>query len=164
MKTTIKVGAGKLYLLISLVLLILLGALLGFPGAAAAAEHGTANEARAMVQKTIDAMKKHGVDATVADINKRDGQYQDRDLYVVVYDMNGKNIAHLNAKMVGKEMMDLTDVDGKFFIRERIELVKTKGKGWQDYKFVNPTTKQIEPKSMYVEKYENVIIGCGIYK
>ncbi|MBC3918911.1 cache domain-containing protein [Undibacterium sp. CY18W] len=131
---------------------------------ARAAEHGTANEAKAMVQKTIDAMKKHGVDATIADINKRDGQYQDRDLYVVVYDLNGKNIAHLNPKMVGKDMIDLTDVDGKFFIRERLEMVKAKGKGWQDYKFVNPTTKQIEPKSMYVEKYEGVIVGCGIYK
>lgn len=129
-----------------------------------AAEHGTANEAKAMVQKALDAMKKHGVDATIAEINKRDGQYQDKDLYIVVYDVNGKNLAHLNPKMVGKDMMDLTDVDGKFFIRERIELVKTKGKGWQDYKFINPTTKQIEPKSMYVEKYENVIVGCGIYK
>jgi len=129
-----------------------------------AADHGTANEAKAMVQKAIDAMKKSGVEATIAEINKRDGQYQDRDLYVVVYDMNGKNLAHLNPKMVGKEMMDLTDVDGKFFIRERIELVKAKGKAWQDYKFVNPTSKQIEPKSMYVEKFENVIVGCGIYK
>lgn len=139
--------------------------MIGFSGfSVQAAEHGSANEAKAMVQKAIDAMKKHGIEATITDINKRDGQYQDRDLYVVVYDMNGKNLAHLNPKMVGKEMMDLTDVDGKFFIRERIELVKAKGKAWQDYKFVNPTTKQIEPKSMYVEKFENVIVGCGIYK
>ncbi|WP_110255642.1 cache domain-containing protein [Undibacterium pigrum] len=137
-------------------------ALLSF--SAMAAERGSANEAKAMVQKAIDAMKKHGIDATINEINKRDGQYQDRDLYVVVYDMNGKNLAHLNPKMVGKEMMDLTDVDGKFFIRERIDLVKAKGKAWQDYKFVNPTTKQIEPKSMYIEKFENVIVGCGIYK
>ncbi|MFZ6723384.1 cache domain-containing protein [Undibacterium sp. Ji49W] len=129
-----------------------------------AAEHGTANEAKAMVQKAIDAMKKNGIEATIAEINKRDGQYQDRDLYVVVYDVKGKNVAHLNPKMVGKDMIDLTDVDGKFFIRERLEMVKAKGKGWQDYKFVNPTTKQIEPKSMYVEKFEGVIVGCGIYK
>jgi len=129
-----------------------------------AADHGSAIEAKAMVQKALDAMKKNGIDATITEINKRDGQYMDRDLYVVVYDMNGKNLAHLNPKMVGKEMLDLTDVDGKFFIRERIELVKAKGKAWQDYKFVNPVSKQIEPKSMYVEKFENVIVGCGIYK
>ena len=43
-------------------------------------------------------------------------------------------------------------------------MAKTKGSGWQDYKFVNPETKQIEPKSMYIEKYDNVIVACGIYK
>jgi hypothetical protein len=36
--------------------------------------------------------------------------------------------------------------------------------GWQDYKFMNPTSRQIEPKSMYLQRYEDVIVGCGIYK
>ena len=131
---------------------------------ASAAEHGTATEAKAMVQKVIAAMKKTSVDATVAEINKRDGQYSDKDLYVVVYDMAGKNLAHLNPKMVGKDMIELKDEDGKSFIKDRIEIAKKKGSGWQDYRFLNPISKQIESKSMYVEKYENVIIGCGVYK
>jgi signal transduction histidine kinase len=66
--------------------------------------------------------------------------------------------------MIGKDLSDLKDADGKYFVRERIELVKKKGSGWQDYKFVNPVSKQIEPKSMYVERYEDVIVGCGVYK
>lgn len=127
-------------------------------------EHGTAKEAVAMVQKTIATMKKNGVEATIADINKRDGSYKDRDLYIVVYDTSGKNLAHLNPRMVGKDMIELKDGDGKYFIKERIEIAKTKGKGWQDYKFVNPESKLIEPKSMYLEKYENLIVACGIYK
>ena len=45
-------------------------------------------------------------------------------------------------------MTDVKDADGKYFIRERIEMANKKGSGWQDYKFVNPLTKQIEPKSM----------------
>lgn len=133
-------------------------------GLAWAQEQGTPAEAKAMVQRTIDSMKKNGVDSTVADINKKDGKYQDRDLYIVVYDINGKNLAHINPKMIGKDLSDLKDADGKYFVRERIELVKKKGSGWQDYKFVNPVSKQIEPKSMYVEKYEGVIVGCGVYK
>ena len=47
---------------------------------------------------------------------------------------------------------------------ERLALLKTKNNGWQDYKFVNPVTKQFEPKSMYFEKYEDLVINCGIYK
>lgn len=131
---------------------------------ASAEDHGTAAEAKTMVQKTVAAMKKNGVDNTIAEINKRDGQYKDKDLYVVVYSIDGQNLAHINAKMVGKDMMELTDVDGKHFIKERIELAKKNGSAWQDYKFLNPVSKQIEPKSMYIEKFENVIVGCGIYK
>lgn len=142
----------------------ILALLLALPVTGLAAERGTANEAKAMVQKAIGAMKKNGVDTTVTEINKRDGQYTDRDLYVVVYDLNGKNLAHLNPKMVGKDMIELKDEDGKYFIKERVEIAKKKGGGWQDYKFLNPVSKQIEPKAMYIEKYENVIVGCGVYK
>ncbi len=132
--------------------------------ATAAEDHGSAAEAKAMVQKTIAAMKKNGIENTIAEINKRDGQYKEKDLYVVVYSITGQNLAHINSKMVGKDMMELTDVDGKHFIKERIELAKKSGSAWQDYKFLNPVSKQIEQKSMYIEKYENVIVGCGIYK
>lgn len=129
-----------------------------------AEERGTAKEAMAMVQKTIATMKKNGVEPTIIEINKRDGSYKDRDLYVVIYSMDGKNLAHINPRMVGKDMVELKDADGKYFIKERLEMAKTKGSGWQDYKFVNPESKQIEQKSMYIEKYENVIVSCGIYK
>ena len=79
--------------------------------------------------------------------------------------MNGKVLAHgQNPKMVGKDMIEMKDADGKEFVKERVEIAKTKGKGWQDYKFTNPQTKQIEPKSSYIEKYEDMIVGCGIYK
>jgi cytochrome c len=138
--------------------------LCGLSQPAFAEEHGTAAEAKAMVQKAIASMKKNGIENTLAEINKRDGQYKDKDLYVVVYSMAGQNLAHINPKMVGKDMLELTDVDGKRFIKERIELAKKNGSAWQDYKFLNPVSKQIEPKSMYIEKYESVIVGCGIYK
>ncbi len=127
--------------------------------------HGTAPEAVAMVQKVIASIKANGREKTFADVNNLQGPFRDRDLYVTINDMNGKNLAHgANAKMQGKDLMDLKDADGKLFVRERMELAKTKGKGWQDYKFVNPVSKQIEQKSMYFEKYEDIVINCGIYK
>jgi signal transduction histidine kinase len=66
--------------------------------------------------------------------------------------------------MVGKDMIDMKDPDGVPFVKERIEIAKTKGKGWQDYKFTNPVTKQIEPKTVYLEKYEDMIVCSGAYK
>ncbi len=134
-------------------------------GTSYSAEQGTADEAVAMVQKSIAYMKENGREKTIADINKK-GQFVDRDLYVVIYDMKGKNIAHAgNARMIGKELYENKDIDGKFFVKERIELAKSKGKGWQDYKFTNPAKNNvIEQKSMYIEKFEDLIFGCGIYK
>lgn len=129
-------------------------------------EHGSADEAVAMVQQVIASIKANGKDKTLAEVNNTtSGKFRDRDLYVTINDLSGKNLAHgANPKMQGKDLIELKDADGKYFMRERLELAKTKGKGWQDYKFVNPVSKQIEPKSMYFEKYEDMIINCGIYK
>ena len=132
----------------------------------AAPEHGSREEAVALVQKAIAAIKANGREKTIAEINNVQGtKYRDRDLYITVNDLNAKNLAHgSNPRMQGKDLIDLKDADGKAFMRERMELAKTKGKGWQDYKFVNPVSKQIEAKSMYFEKYEDLVINCGVYK
>jgi signal transduction histidine kinase len=127
---------------------------------------GTAKEATAMVQNAIAHIKKVGRDKAFADFDNPKGGFVDRDLYIVVYDLKGKVLAHgANAKMIGKDLIDLRDVDGKHFVKERVELMaKPDAKAWQDYKFMNPTTSQIEPKSMYLQRFEDVIVGCGIYK
>jgi len=138
----------------------------GFAGNGfAAAKRGTAAEAEAMVKKAIAMAKAKGNDAAFAEINNKNGQFTDRDLYVFVYDMGGKVAAHgLNPKMIGKELIDMKDADGKEFVKERVEIAKTKGSGWQDYKFTDPITKMIEHKRAYVERHGDLIFGCGIYK
>lgn len=32
-------------------------------------------------------------------------------------------------------------------------------KGWQDYKLMNPVSRQIEPKSMFLQRFEDVMVG-----
>jgi len=130
-----------------------------------AAEFATKGEAEAMVAKAIKHIKADGKDTAYADFTGKKAGWVDRDLYVVVYDMSGKVLAHgQNEKMVGKEFMGFKDSDGKEYIKERIELAKTKGKFWQDYKFTDPLTKKILPKSMYCEKLDESTVCAGIYK
>ena len=134
-------------------------------GVAAAADMGTKDEAVAMVKKAVDFIKANGADKAYAEFSNPKGQFVDRDLYIAVYDMNGKCLAHgANAKMIGRDLLDNKDVDGKEFVKERVEMMKKQTSGWQDYKFRNPTSNQVEPKSMYVERVNDVIVGCGIYK
>ena len=71
----------------------------------------------------------------------------DRDLYVVVYDLQGKVLAHgQNPKMVGKELIDLRDPDGKLFVKERVDLGRAKPTFWHDYKWTDPVTKKVLEK------------------
>jgi hypothetical protein len=60
--------------------------------------------------------------------------------------------------------LDATDVDGKPFVKERVDLARSKGTFWQDYKFVNPVTKKVEPKRMYCEKVGETAVCGGVYK
>lgn len=130
-----------------------------------AAEFGTTAEAEAMVKKAIALIKADGKDKAFAEVNNSKGKFVDRDLYIFVYDMNGKCVAHgFNQKMIGKDLIEMKDPDGKFYVKERIEIAKTKGKGWQDYKFTNPLSKKLEQKTAYIEKVDDLIVGCGIYK
>lgn len=135
------------------------------PCAFAKEGNATAAEATAMVKKGVAFIKANGKDKGYAEISNKAGQFNDRDLYLVVYGLDGTVHAHgANEKMIGKNLIDLKDVDGKAFVKERVELAQAKGTFWQDYKFTNPVTKKIEPKSMYCEKLNDAVVCGGIYK
>jgi cytochrome c len=139
--------------------------LLAMPYSAQAQTKATAAEATAMVKKGVTFIKSNGKDKAYAEISNKAGQFNDRDLYLVVYALDGTVRAHgANEKMVGKNLIDLKDVDGKEFVKERMEMAKSKGTFWQDYKFTDPTTKKIAPKSMYCEKLDDTVVCGGIYK
>jgi cytochrome c len=136
-----------------------------FAGIAHADEGASPAEATAMVKKGVAFIKSQGKDKGYAEISSKTSQFKDRDLYLVVYGLDGTVRAHgANEKMIGKNLIDLKDVDGKAFVKERVELAASKGTFWQDYKFTNPTNKKIEPKSMYCEKLEDAAVCGGIYK
>lgn len=130
-----------------------------------AAENATAKEAEAMVKKGVAFIKSSGKDKAYAEFTNKQGQFTDRDLYLVVYRLDGTVMAHgQNEKMVGRNLIELKDVDGKPFVRERVELGKAKASFWQDYKFTNPVSKKVEPKAMYCERQDDTVVCGGIYK
>lgn len=132
---------------------------------AGAEERATKKEAEAMVKKAVAAYKAGG-EKVFADFTAPSKKYASKDLYIVVYDVNGKCVAHgQNAKQVGKDLIGMKDPDGKAFVKERVDLAKTKGSFWQDYKFTDPLTKKVLAKQMYCEKADDKNIICGgVYK
>ena len=134
-------------------------------GTAHAADQGTAPEAEAMVKKAVAAIKANGTEKAYEEITTGKS-FRDRDLYIIVYDLNGKNLAHgANPKLVGKDLIGLKDPDGKPLIKMLVDLAKDKGKGWSEgYKFLNPVTQKMEGKVLYLERVGDTFVGCGIYK
>jgi cytochrome c len=149
-----------------LIAAVLSGSLLLAPLVSSAKEgNATKEDALATVKKGIAFIKANGRDKGYAEVSNKQGQFIDRDLYLVVYGLDGTVRAHgANDKMIGKNLIDLKDVDGKAFVKERVDLAQSKGTFWQDYKFTNPVSKKIEPKSMYCEKLEDAVVCGGIYK
>jgi len=137
----------------------------GISAPAWSAEFATKDEAVAMVKKAVAFIGQQGVEKAYAEIGNKAGQFTDRDLYVVVYGLDGKVLAHgANAKLIGKDLIDAQDVDGKYFVKERTEMARKQASFWQDYKFVNPVTKKVEPKQMYCQRLGEAAVCAGIYK
>jgi Signal transduction histidine kinase len=130
-----------------------------------AADRGSKDEAVAMVKKAIAYVKANGAAKAYEEFTAKTLTFHDRDLYVVAYDSTGKCLAHgTNPKLVGKDLIDAQDADGVYYIKKRIELMKTNASFWQDYKFSDPLTKKLEPKSTYCEKLGDTAVCVGIYK
>ncbi len=100
-----------------------LAALLVFGGAAQATGGANKDEAVAMVKQAVAFIKDQGAQKAYPEITSKASKFHDRDLYVVVYQLDGKVLAHgSNAKFVGKDLIDAQDVDGKPYVKERVEL------------------------------------------
>lgn len=128
-------------------------------------ERAKPEEAKALLAKAVAHLKAVGHDKAYADFMMKPGPWVDRDLYITVYDMSGKTLAHgANPRLVGKDNIKLQDANGKFHIKERMEMAKAKGKGQQEFAFLNPMTKQMEPKVMYFVRMDDIVVSCGSYK
>lgn len=132
-----------------------------------AQERGTAAEAKALAEKGIAHIKAIGFEKASADFTAKGGAWQSKDLYIFVQNFDGSLAAHgVNPAMVGKNLIDIKDANGKAFGREIIDVAKTKGTGWVDYMWTDPVTKKPAAKSTYVARIPNMdaAIGVGIYK
>ncbi|MEB0140582.1 MULTISPECIES: cache domain-containing protein [unclassified Undibacterium] len=145
--------------------LLLLSALLSLPLSASAQSKGDEAAALALVKKAVEYVKTNGRESSLKEFSKPQGSFSDRDLYIFAIDLQGKMVAHGAIKnIIDKNVLEMKDADGKFLFKTMLEMAATKGSGWLQYKWPNPLTKSVDAKSTYIEKYGELIIGCGVYK
>ena len=101
----------------------------------------------------------------VAEIGNPKGRFVKGELYVFAYDLTGTMAAHpINAKLVGKSLIDVPDANGKMFRKEIIDGVKASGTASVEYKYKNPQSGAIENKVTYCKKAADLAVCAGYYK
>lgn len=132
-----------------------------------AQDKGTPEEAKALVKKAIAYIKEVGKDKALAEFNDPKGKFIYKDLYVWATALDGTNLSHpYTPALIGKNMYNLKDADGKLFVKERIDIVKAKGSGTIEYRWTNQQTKKVEKKEAYFEMVPGAdyFVNSGYYK
>ena len=133
--------------------------------AAAGDGRGTAQEAQDMVARAIAYYDEMGAEAAFAKFNKNPApEFLDRDLYIFVGGRDDGMVAHaVNPSLLGVKYSSFVDADGRRFGEEMRNAVTPDGI-WVDYRFRNPATGEIEPKSTWTVLHDGYIFGVGINK
>lgn len=134
--------------------------------AGALAAEPTEKDAIAMAERGAAMVKAKGKEEVMKRITAKDPDFVQGSLYIDMRDVKtGIVLAHpYNPSIVGKDLTDVPDANGKKYRREIIELAVAKGKGWVDYQYKNPTTGKIEPKTTYILLVDGVVLEAGLYK
>lgn len=133
------------------------------PFATLADEKDDREQAKAMVEEAIALFRAKGAEAVIAAVNMPGTTFLKGDLYVFIIGPHGRTVAHgFDHTRIGLQVAGLVDADGKPYGRELMKAT-TSGK-WVDYKWVEPTTRHLEPKSTWIKRFDDYIFGCGVYK
>jgi cytochrome c len=130
--------------------------------AAMADDGATLDEAKAMALKAAAHYRQVGADTALSDFTKSP-EWRDRNLYVFAVKNDGTQAANGgNPALVGRNVIDMRDVDGKMTNREMLAI---KDQGWVEYKWRNPQTNMVQPKATYVVRVsDDAIVAVGAYK
>jgi signal transduction histidine kinase len=137
-------------------------ALLGL-GAAAPAEYGTAEQARAMLEKAVAAIGKDEAAALKAFSAGTDG-FRDRDLYVFCARTDGRVDAHVDPQQIGRNIKDVYDIDGVAFGQEMMSVAREGALTGVSYMWPTPGTLVPVQKVTFVTRVADQVCGVGYYK
>jgi cytochrome c len=143
-----------------LLILPMLAMLLG--GVALAGDRGTPEEAKAMAIKAAALVQTDGLDKAKATFAQPEGAFHDRDLWVFIWNTEGTCVfSGATPSLMGKTLIDLKDADGTPMVRG---FIAVKDAGWTHFKWMDPMTKKIAPKTAYIISVGDLRIGVGAYE
>jgi hypothetical protein len=139
----------------------LVGAL-GCGSSASAQQYGTADDAKALLQKAAIAVKADKARA-LARFDDPNGGFKDRDLYVFCFDRRSGTVLVGPPTTRGKDVRTVKDTTGKAFGQEMFANVKDDDVITVDYLFPKPNSIAPVAKESFVEGIGDAACGVGYY-
>lgn len=126
--------------------------------------HGSADEARMLVERALVHAKAVGRTQALTDFNTPDSEWVDRDLFLFCFDRLGNIVANgARPERIGTNVNSLDGLRGTHHSDRLWDCVENGG-GWVYYELLNPATQQITPKESWVMPLDDqTLIGCGCY-
>lgn len=117
------------------------------------------------VREAISFVKIYGKQEALKEFNLKDGLFTRGELYIFAYDYKCNVLAHpIYPKWVGRDFSELADPTGRKIIKDMVKIVKTRGKGWINYRWFHPVSRDIQQKIGFVHKIDKKWwIGAGRY-
>lgn len=128
---------------------------------ALAGDFGTADEAKAMLEKAVTAIKADKAGA-LDKFTKGEGGFKDRDLYPFCGGPDGNFTAH--PKLVGKSLKELKDKAGKALGEEMYAVAKSGTISEVSYMWPRPGSTDPVAKVSFVTKVDDQVCAVGYYK
>jgi len=120
------------------------------------------------VDDAVELLERDGAAAFDA-LRDKAGGFRFYDSYVFVMDTGGVHLVNAGfPENEGKNLIDLTDENGKVIGREMLAVLANADSGWVDYMWPRPGESPARRKSSYVRKAtlpdgRTVIVGAGLY-
>ena len=133
---------------------------------AMAARAETPEEAQSLLDGALAEIRTQGLAKAVKRFNAG-GKWKKDGLYLVAVQMDGTVLAHsANDKLPGANMLAAKDANGRHFVKDAIDLVKTSERGQVDIRWGNPQTRRITDATMFVRRVpdQDVYVGSLVFR
>jgi signal transduction histidine kinase len=130
---------------------------------ARAADKGSPQSARAMLERAVAAVKANEPKA-LADFTSGAAGFRENDLYVFCARSDGKVDAHIDPAQIGRNIKDLYDIDGVAFGQEMMALARVGEIKAISYMWPEPNSHAPVDKVTFFTKVADQMCGVGYYK
>jgi hypothetical protein len=129
---------------------------------------GTADDAKAMLERAVEALKAHQAEALKAFNDEKNKQFHDRDLYVFCFSLpDGNFTAYESPVLLGTNIRELTLPPNDAIGQRAYDAVANAPEGTivtMDYELPKPGTKKPAPKQSFEVRLGNQACGVSYFK